>query len=260
MYYWYNGRLRVEPMAVDPYSLSFRYGLGVFETMMFDSGTVYHKELHLERLKRSLAVLDVELADFSFMEAVDALAGAAELKQSRARINVFCPVDSFDDPVHPTLLIFPVEPPKKESIKLDLSPRPFHAPLSVHKSMNYMHYFLERREALRQGFDDCILCDQQGDVAETCIASLLFFDGKEYIFPTAQRLSGITEHVVKNAMKELNIPFVERSVYMGELGAFQGIYTLNSIAGVRPVECIGDECYEVDGELIRVMNPVVFSE
>jgi 4-amino-4-deoxychorismate lyase len=247
-------------MAIDPYSLSFRYGVGVFETILYQNGKLCHADLHMERLNRSLASMDVEVADFSLMEAVNSLAGAAELRTGRARVNVICPVDNFEAPVQPTLLIFPSDPPPDVPLKLTLSPRPFHAPLAVHKSMNYMHYFLEQKEAQRQGFDGAILCDQQGDVAETCIASLLFFDGEKYVFPTAQRLGGITEKIVKNAMDERNLPYVERSVYMGELDSFTSVYTLNSIGGVRAVGVIGEWEYNEDMELVRIMNPIVFCE
>ena len=178
------------------------------------------------------------------------------LEHGFARVNIYYPVDKEGVPAEPVIAAFPYSPKPDRTYALEISPRPFHSPLGAHKTMNYMYYHLERAAALKNGFDDALITDPKGRLLETSTASLLFYDGKTFVSPTAEnRLPGTAEAVAASILRPKSRP-----IGVQDLALFKHAYVLNSLIGMKPVTRIGDLEFEPDAKTCeRVSRQVLFS-
>lgn len=83
----------------------------------------------------------------------------------------------------------------------------------------YVNSSLAKDEANRAGFDDAILLNSNGTVAEVSTCNLFIVRNGEIITPPASDniLEGITRHSLMQVAKDLGLPVVERSINRSEL-------------------------------------------
>ena len=158
---------------------SFRFGDGVFETMLVCNGRMYDFARHLQRLKNGLAAFKIAL-DVSHVESLcQTLIEKNALTQGYIRIVVsrgenganavgYLPKDT-----KPYLVITSVSKPYPafRGIKLLLSSQQ----ASVHmpsKTNNALVYTLAMMEAEEQGCDNALLLNDKGQVCETASGNI----------------------------------------------------------------------------------------
>ena len=184
---WLNGRLvPAEAARIDPADRGFTLGDGVFETIRASAGSPDYVDQHLERLRHGAAVLGIDVP-FGDAVLVDALAGLANGADCALRLTLtrgkmprgVLPARS----AQPTLLItageLPAPLPPARVMIAQSTRRNEHSPLSRIKSLNYLDSIIARREADAGGFDDAILLNTRGAVAEATAANIfLLHDGR----------------------------------------------------------------------------------
>lgn len=87
-------------------------------------------------------------------------------------------------------------------------------------------YFL--RQAVQQGFDDAAFVDRQGRLSEASIWNLAFWDGATVVWPTAEKLAGITMGIVRRQLDRLGVPQRDQEVTLADLPALAGAVVMNS--------------------------------
>jgi branched-chain amino acid aminotransferase len=119
-------------------------------------------------------------------------------------------------------------------------------------SGNYANSVLAKTESLRYGFDEAIMLDPQGYVAE-CTGENLFLvrDGVIYTPPTAPVLEGITRDTVNTLASDLGYQVVETQVSRDQLYIADEVFVCGTAA-----ECIA--LREIDFRMIGEgrMGPV----
>lgn len=120
-------------------------------------------------------------------------------------------------------------------------------------SGNYVNSTLAKTLAKRSGFDEAVMLDPQGYVAE-CSGENLFLarDGVIYTPPRATVLEGITRDSVITLAKDLGHPVVEEPITRDQLYLADEIFVCGTAAEVVPVREID---YRVIGEGVR--GPIV---
>ncbi|HEV8268963.1 MAG TPA: aminotransferase class IV, partial [Thermoanaerobaculia bacterium] len=101
-------------------------------------------------------------------------------------------------------------------------------------SGHYVNSFLAKTESVRLGFDEAILLDPQGYVAE-CTGENLFLvkDGALVTSPSAPILEGITRDTLVTLAKDLGLAVVERLVSRDQLYAADEVFVSGTAA-----ECV----------------------
>ena len=101
-------------------------------------------------------------------------------------------------------------------------------------SGSYANSFLAKTESVRLGFDEAIMLDPQGYVAE-CTGENLFLvkDGTIVTSPSAPILEGITRDALVTLAGELGFPVVERPVSRDQLYTADEVFVCGTAA-----ECI----------------------
>lgn len=127
-------------------------------------------------------------------------------------------------------------------------------PTRVKCSANYVVARLARMEARRLGYDDAILLNQAGRVAEATGACVVIVGKGRVVTPPASEgcLDSITIDVVEGICHELGLPFERRPIERSELLAASECGLAGTISELTLVEEIDGFHYDQSGLLSRI--------
>lgn len=110
----------------------------------------------------------------------------------------------------------------------------------------YMIATMSKHAVEDDGFDDALMLDYRGYVAEASAANFFAVKDGTLITPTPDCfLNGLTRQTVIALAKDMGIPFEERHIMPEELSKFQEIFVTGTAAEVTAVGQIDDHHYTV---------------
>ena len=253
---WLNGKF-VEWRHANVHVLNhgLHYASCVFEGLRIYNGKIFKLDEHTERLFKSAKILDLDIP-YNYHEVVD-ISKQIILKQNIS--------DGYLRPVvwrgsemmaisakkgSTNLAIAAWEwpsyfSPKKllEGIKLNVSkwlrPSPESAPTDSKAAGLYMICSLSKHEAEKLGFDDALMLDYRGYVAEATGANIFFVKENELFTPLADCfLNGITRQTVIEIAKENNIKVHERHFELDFLKTCDEVFLTGTAVEITPVSSI----------------------
>jgi branched-chain amino acid aminotransferase len=256
---WMNGAL-VPWQDAKTHTLShgLHYASLVFEGERVYGGKIFKGREHTERLRTSCQILDFDMPVSD--EAMDA-AKAAVIKANNivdGYVRAFCwrgsemmAISAQQTKIHCAVAAWEwpsyFDPETKmRGIRLDVAkwrrPAPESAPVHAKAAGLYMICTLAKHEAERKGFQDALMLDYRGYVAEATGANVFFVDSDGVIHtPIADCfLNGITRRTVIDMAKSLQIEVVERHITPTELADMKECFLTGTAAEVTPVSQIGD--------------------
>jgi len=253
---WLNGKF-VEWRHANVHVLNhgLHYASCVFEGLRIYNGKIFKLDEHTERLFKSAKILDLDIP-YNYQEVVD-ISKQIILKQNIS--------DGYVRPVvwrgsemmaisakkgSTNLAIAAWEwpsyfSPKKllEGIKLNVSkwlrPSPESAPTDSKAAGLYMICSLSKHEAEKLGFDDALMLDYRGYVAEATGANIFFVKENELFTPVADCfLNGITRQTVIQIAQENNIKVHERHFELDFLKTCDEVFLTGTAVEITPVSSI----------------------
>ena len=259
---WLNGKF-VEWRHANVHVLNhgLHYASCVFEGLRIYNGKIFKLDEHTERLFKSAKILDLDIP-YNYHEVVD-ISKQIILKQNIS--------DGYLRPVvwrgsemmaisakkgSTNLAIAAWEwpsyfSPKKllEGIKLNVSkwlrPSPESAPTDSKAAGLYMICSLSKHEAEKLGFDDALMLDYRGYVAEATGANIFFVKENELFTPLADCfLNGITRQTVIEIAQENNIKVHERHFELDFLKTCDEVFLTGTAVEITPVSSINDFNFE----------------
>ena len=251
-----NGALVPRGQAViSPFDLGFLYGYGLFETMRAYSGHIFRLGIHMERLRRSAALIGLPLDVFDLEKACYDTLKANNLADARIRLTVSIGEGEAipDPPKHPkpTVLVIATSytPPSTEvyrnGYKAVVSPihQNSQSPLSHLKTVNYLNQFLARREAKEKGADEAILLNERGFLCEGSTNNVFLVSKGNLVTPNEESgcLPGITRQTVIELASELGIRVTEREVRLEELLNADEAFLTSSLIELMPLTEVNSE-------------------
>ncbi|WP_419813968.1 branched-chain amino acid aminotransferase [Glacieibacterium sp.] len=133
-------------------------------------------------------------------------------------------------------------------------PAPYTAPTKAKAAGLYMICTLSKHAAAAAGYDDALMLDWRGQVAEATGANIFFLkDGKLHTPTPDCFLDGITRRTVIGLAQHRGIEVVERVIWPEELETFEQAFLTGSAAEVTPLAEIGPWRFEV-GALTRQLQ------
>ena len=278
----------------------FRYGDGLFETLFVRREGIRLFDYHFERLVAGMGVLDLDVPDGfvkklagevlalcevngSFASGAAGVKGAAEAAQAkdatglkgaaRVRLAVFRGESSFMGPVDRRANYIIQSWPLVEGgvvaaggggIMLGVYPdgRKACDVLSNLKSGNYLLYILAAQYARKQGFDDCLVLNSQGRLADSTIANIFYIRDSVFYTPSLSEggVAGVMRRYLLEVLPRVGYTVVEQPVTVGDLLAADEVFLTNAIRGIVPVGIFEGRVYErrLSGEigehLIRLLG------
>ncbi len=148
---------------------------------------------------------------------------------------------------------------KLNGIKLNISnwrrPAPNTIPWDTKAAGLYMICTLSKHEAEAKGYDDALMLDWRGQVAETTGANIfLVMDGALHTPKPDCFLDGITRRSVIELAKTRGYQIIERSIMPEELAKADEIFVTGTAAEVTPVGCIGNQEFTVGPVTIEMLE------
>ena len=136
--------------------------------------------------------------------------------------------------------------PATKGLSITLSPyrrpAPDSAPLEAKAGCLYPNNALAMIEAHDRGFDNCVMLDQQGFVAELAIANLFMARDGVVLTPAPNGtfLDGITRRRVIELLREEGVAIVETSLSYADFAGADEIFSTGNLHKVQPVARIDD--------------------
>lgn len=145
-----------------------------------------------------------------------------------------------------------------KGIRLDIAkwrrPAPYTAPVHSKAAGLYMIATMSKQHADARGFDDALMFDWRGQVAESTGANAFFIrDGKLYTPTPDCFLNGITRQTVMGLAERRGVAVIEKAIWPEELESFEQFFLTGSAAEVTFVQSAGPWNFEI-GELSRQLQ------
>jgi branched-chain amino acid aminotransferase len=247
-----NGEfLPADQAAVSVFDHGLLYGDGVFDTMFATYGFIFKLRQHLERFRRSLRAVRLDLPiPFEGLEDVIVETVARNgLRDAYIKIVATRGVspEPLLDPRNctPTLIVFArpylslAGAGKKEtglSTKLTTTQRIGHLALDSRiKSLDYLNLVLAKLEAVSAGADEALLLDDQGLVCEAPGYNLFIARDGGLVTPSRSILEGVTRETVIELAAELGIPVAQGPLAPYDLFTADEAFLTSTAAGLIPV-------------------------
>jgi branched-chain amino acid aminotransferase len=267
---WLDGKLepwREAKMHVLTHAL--HYGSAVFEGERIYDGRVFRLAAHSQRLINSARLLDYELpyTREELMEATRAVVKANKLEAGYVRPVAWrgsevMGVSGVGTTVHVAIAPWANEgklsvQARDAGINVTMAkyrrPSPESAPGHAKVAGLYVICGIEKDRALKSGFDDALMLDWKGHLAESTGANIfLVIDGR-MVTPTPENfLDGITRRAVMGLARKRGIEVNERQVLPEELGKASEVFLCGTAAEIVPVGSIDGHHYQA-GPVARTM-------
>jgi branched-chain amino acid aminotransferase len=267
---WFDGNLipwREAKLHVLTHGL--HYASCVFEGERVYNGSVFKLTEHSERLAKSAEILGFSLpySVAQIDEATRVAVAASGLTDAYVRPvawrgSEMMGVSAQHNRIHVAIAVwewpsyFSPEA-RMAGIKLQTSrwrrPAPDTAPVDSKAAGLYMICTLSKHEAENSGFNDALMLDYRGQVAEATGANFFMARGGKLHTPIPDCfLDGITRRTVIDLAKKRGIEVIERAIFPEELKDAEEIFLTGTAAEVTPVGLIDDLTF-TPGALCRTL-------
>ncbi len=269
---WMNGALVAWREAkVHVLNHGLHYASSVFEGVRVYNGKIFKCTEHSTRLKKSAELLGFEVPytvaeiDSACHEAVKAnnvengyirpvaWRGSEMMAISAQHSKIHMAVAAWSWPAYFS------DEARKRGLKLAISdwrrPAPNTAPTASKAAGLYMICTMSKHKAEREGFEDALMLDYRGYIAEATGANIFLVIDGELHTPTPDCfLDGITRRTVIDLAHKAGINVIERHIMPNELDGVQEVFLTGTAAEVTPVGQIGDFHFTVGAITHQLMD------
>ena len=256
----YLGKLtEASDISIPITNRAFRYGDAIFETIRLSRSKPLFYTHHYSRFILGLDAFQFEIPEeWSLQYIRDAILELAEargLENARIRMSAFRMGHGLYTPTDngPGLLIeaSPLEQPFFQLNQKGLSLGTFEkhkiapGPLSEVKSANAAPYVLAAIAREKSDFDELIILNTAGRIAEASSSNLFVFGDGKLKTPSLDEgcISGIMRRVLIKIAKREGIPIEEVPLELEELNSAEEVFVTNAIAGIRWISTFGEKAY-----------------
>lgn len=255
---WYNGQfVEWKDAKVHVLTHGLHYASSVFEGLRVYNGKAFKLHEHSQRLIDSARMLDfkvpytAEELDAATMEVVQrngftdcyvrpvAWRGAEQMGISAQKTKIHVAIAAWEWPSYFT----PEMHAKGLRVKTATwrRPSPETAPSHSKAAGLYMICTMSKHAAENEGYDDALMLDYRGQVAELTGANIFLVIDGEIHTPTPDCfLNGITRQTVIELAKQSGIKVIERAIWPEDFKSAQEVFVTGTAAEVVGIGQIDD--------------------
>ncbi|MFM2226089.1 MAG: hypothetical protein RJA07_2291 [Bacteroidota bacterium] len=247
----YNGELIIENEISNSFSnRSFLYGDGFFETILVQQKTVPFLQLHFDRICKSFAVLGFEpTINFTFEKfrtELELLIAAHPLSDAKIRmafyrngaIGYLSKENSFSYYAEINELKLTAKSNISATIYFDN--KKALGTISNLKSASALIYVMATKHASAKGFDEAIVLNSNGFVADTTNSNIFIFKNNQLITPPLSDggVDGVCRKFIIN-----NFSVIEKSIGINELINADEIFLTNAVKLIQPINKLDEKIF-----------------
>ena len=271
-YIWYNGKM--EPWNdVRPHVLShgLHYASSVFEGERAYEGEIFKLTEHTERLFVSATALgmvipytvdEIDQACREVMAANHIVDGY--IRPVAWRGSEMMAISAQQTQIHVAIAAWPwpqyFSPEARlQGISIKTTdwrrPAPESAPVFAKAAGLYMICTMSKHAAEAEGFQDALMLDYRGQIAE-CTGANIFFvkDGVIHTPKPDCFLDGITRQTVLELARNRGYQIIERAIMPDELPGFEEVFITGTAVEVTPIFKIDARTFNVGEVTKQMMN------
>lgn len=247
----YNGEIVPEDfkiLQVD--NRSFRYGDGLFETMLYQGGEIRFLHLHVERLQKSMQTLQLEQStmfdEFFIKKITEDLIRKNNMVGQRVRVRLTVYRDGgglYSPQTNRPAFLLQVQKmdiqvrDKKVGLIVDLYAeikKPY-SDLSSIKSNNSLIYVLAGNYKKKYDYDDVFILNQDGFLCEALTSNIFVYYDKVLYTPALNQgcIDGIMRRVVMDMAEDEGIPVVEAQISPEIMKKADELFCTNAVQGIQ---------------------------
>jgi branched-chain amino acid aminotransferase len=249
-----NGKfIKAVDAHTDLYSQTLHYGFGVFEGIRsyetLNGTKIFKAYEHFERLKKSCALIGIPFTyeTEDLIQIAYQLLGKNNLSDAYIRPLVYCGPNMQLTQTNEVYLMMCAWQWEKyhgdKQLKLCVSsyqrPNPSSLKMEAKVTGHYVNSILATSEAKVRGYDEALMLDMHGNVAEAPGANFfLEKNGVLYTPSLGHILPGITRQTVMNICRELDIPVKEATISPDDLDSADSAFLCGTAAEIVGIESI----------------------
>jgi len=269
---WFDGALvpwREAQVHVLTHAL--HYASSVFEGQRAYSGEIFKLQEHSERLHFSANELGFEIPYTveEINEACYAVMKANNLRDCYMRPVAWrgseqMGVAAQQSKIHLAIAAWPwpsyfTPESRMKGLRVTMSewrrPDPRTIPCKAKAAGLYMICTLSKHAADAAGYDDAMMLDWRGHVAELTGANVFFVKGNEIHTPTPDCiLDGITRRTAMELAERRGFKIIERTIMPEEMEDFEQCFITGTAAEVTPLSQVGPYNFEVGAIVKQLMT------
>ncbi len=251
-YIWINGELVPYELAtVHVLTHSLHYSGSVFEGERAYNGKVFKLKEHTERLVKSAEVLGLKVL-YSVEEIIKAhelLIEKNKIQDAYIRPLVWCGSESLNiiNPKLSTNVLIAAVPSMSRAftagVNLHVSrwrkAAPNMMPVQSKSAAHYNMAITSKKEAKDLGYDDALLLDYEGYIAECTTTNIFFVKDNVLYTPVADRfLDGITRQTIIEIAKNLGLEVKEERLRLEQIEDFTSCFATGTAIEVQNINSI----------------------
>lgn len=256
--------VKASEAKMDFYSQSFHYGYSVFEGIrsyrtVTGETKIFKAEAHYQRLKNSATALNLPYtwAASELIAATYELLAKNNLQDAYIRPVVYAPANmSFNLNTESFIVVevwemAPFLGDKLLRVMSSSFQRPNPKGFKIHAKAagHYVNSILASQEAKANGFDEALLSDMNGNVAEGPGANVFFEkEGRLYTTALGNILPGITRATVLEICEELHIPVEEKLFTKEDMYGADAAFFCGTAAEVIGMQSLDDQPFTMAWE------------
>ncbi len=236
----------VEEIRLSPAQAGLLTGLGVFTTLRLYRGQPFRFDLHWHRMVRDATRLDIPLCyeEPAVREAIVRLAGANGRQEGAVRVSFIKNSGGLwtPPPDHPPtdLLAFTYELKAWPAVhRLRLQPMAIFA-AAIYAGAKMLSWapntaFLDRARA--DGFDDALLLNEKGQLAECTSANVFLVRKGQVLTPALSSgcLAGVTRDILFEIAPAASVKIIEQDLATDDLASAQEVFISSTTREVAAV-------------------------
>lgn len=251
-YIWINGKIIPFAKAqIHVLNHGLHYGSAAFEGIRCYSTAkgpaVFRLREHIDRLFHSAAVMGMKIAysKEDIIKAIKELIKKNSLKECYVRPIVYYGEKMGLNPAGAPLniVIAAWEWAKyltKDSVSVQISPfmriHPASSKMTAKLSGHYANSIVASLQAKKKGFDEALLLDYQGNIAEGPGENIFFVKGKTFFTPRKDSiLPGITRESIIKIARGLGFKVLEKNIKPKELRKFDEAFFTGTAVEVNAI-------------------------
>jgi len=265
MQYYIKGEFKSSLEANIPFNdAGFLYGDGLFETMRFDDKIIFSYNNHINRLFKSLQIIDLKINkdEFQILNLLNKVIHINNLKSGIIRLMITRGnTDKEASDYHVPCLYISIKPfysipnTPVRVIYLNETKYPIIRFTPAIKSMNYIGNMISKRDCERQGGFEPIFYNKERIITECAIRNIFYIKDKLLLTPSLDLgiLSGVMRDTVLDIARKLNFKIVETHISYDDINSMDEAFITSTGIGLLL-------CYWEDWESKYIYTKIIKKE
>lgn len=257
--------LPIEKVRLSPGQAGLICGWGIFTTLRISRGEAFAYERHWRRLEKDAAIIRLPMPYTAAKVRVHLheVIRANQVTEGCARVYlVYNSVgfwQSAEERPPVDLIIYSSNLPEhREVVRLGLRQHGRHAAsaLAGVKTISWLNNVWAVSEANKEGFDEVVMLNERGEVAECTSANIFAVkDGKIFTPPlNSGCLEGVTRGILMEIAPDAGLPVVEQALHPEDLYSAEEVFISSTNRNLIDVGEVAGHVIPAPGPVCRRLN------